>query len=466
MIAAEDRTVKADADERLVRLDGSEIADSDDDEGLIFDGVLHPEGHECEACAALTPHPISCICTDCRAEEERALAEEDALALAEWDRLSAKYEAESEAELTAWARAILRVSHGTQPEEEEDAESAPVLDPLAAYEVPLDGSAYARVARPLLQRNDGEPLFYEGKLNWLFGTPGTGKSWVALCAMQATLERGGRVIYWDHEDRASTLLARARKLGIDLTAQHREGQVRYMRPGLADYARPLGDLLDWLTRNVICNPLGVTSLVVIDSAESAGCPSDGTDVAPWIAKMLLPFMDFGVSVLVLDHVPKRKEGRPLGPIGSQHKLARVDGAALLASGVPWTQKSDGYVTLTNHKDRQGGLPAPTGKPVARIVGTHEGANLTITIVPPDAEDNPEEAFAPTLRALAERGESGVHGHRAMRNLVSGRTQQRDKTIALLVTEGLISKEKDGKKLRYRLTAVGRELLQDEDEDVG
>ena len=87
------------------------------------------------------------------------------------------------------------------------------------------------------------------------------------------------------------------------------------------------------------------ALVVIDSAESAGCPADGSDVAPWLQKIVEPFRDAGCTVLVLDHVPKRKEGRPLGPIGSQHKLAKIDGAALFVSGVPWTQKTDGHLVV-------------------------------------------------------------------------------------------------------------------------
>ena len=49
------------------------------------------------------------------------------------------------------------------------------------------------------------------------------------------------------------------------------------------------------------------TLVVIDSAESAGCPSDGADVAPWLSKLVLPFRDAGATVLVIDHVGKRRQ---------------------------------------------------------------------------------------------------------------------------------------------------------------
>ena len=172
-------------------------------------------------------------------------------------------------------------------------------------------------------------------------------------------------------------------------------------------------------------------------------------------------------MLVLDHVPKRKEGRPLGPIGSQHKLAKIDGAALFVSGIPWTQKTDGHLVLTNHKDRHGQLPAPIGKAVARLIGTHEAGSLHLSIVAPEAEDNIEEAYIPTLRALMDAGLDGVLGQVAMRELVVGRSSQRDKTISDLVDQGFILKrppERKGQKVHYSITALGLEELGDS-EDV-
>ena len=205
------------------------------------------------------------------------------------------------------------------------------------------------------------------------------------------------------------------------------------------------------------------TLVVIDSAESAGCPSDGADVAPWLAKIVLPFLEAGCTVLVLDHVPKRKESRPMGPIGSQHKLARIDGAALFVTGVPWTQKTDGHLVLTNHKDRHGQLPAPIGKAVARLIGTHERDFLALSIVAPEKEDNLEESYIPTLRALVSAGPDGVHGQKAMRELVVGRANQRDKAIGDLVDLGFILKTR-GKKVHYSITALGLEELAGDDDE--
>ena len=330
-------------------------------------------------------------------------------------------------------------------------------EPLSAFEMPMDGSDLDLAPTAMLQRKDGATLFYDGKLNFLFGVPGGGKSFVALHCVHEALLRGRRAAYWDHEDTPGTLSRRSKRMGVNLGDFWSDGQFKYLRPGLDGSTLAMAEVTAW-----IAGGDGPT-LVIIDSAESAGCPSDGADVAPWLAKIVQPFLDAGATVLVIDHVPKRKEGRPLGPIGSQHKLARVDGAALFVSGVPWTQKTDGHLVLTNHKDRHGQLPAPIGKAVARLVGVHEGDYLALSIVSPEAEDNIEEAYIPTLRALAGAGPDGVHGQKAMRDLVVGRATHRDKIISDLVARGFVVKT-SGKKVHYSITALGLEELGDSEDD--
>ena len=338
-------------------------------------------------------------------------------------------------------------------------------EPLTAFEAPMDGSDLALAPTAMLERKDGATLFYDATLNFCFGTPGGGKSWLALHCIHETLLRGRRAIYWDHEDTPGTLSRRSLKLGLDLADFWRDGQFKYLRAGMEgstkEQSRAMTEALAWVSESE------GSALVVIDSAESAGCPADGSDVAPWLEKMVQPFLDAGATVLVLDHVPKRKEGRPLGPIGSQHKLARVNGAALFISGIPWTGKADGHLVLTNHKDRHGQLPAPIGKAVARVIGTHNGESLHISIITPEAEDNIEEAYIPTLRALADAGNDGVLGQKAMRDLVVGRNNQRDKAIGDLIDLGFILKrkpERSGQKVHYSITALGLEELGDS-EDV-
>ena len=61
-------------------------------------------------------------------------------------------------------------------------------------------------------RSDGETLLYEGVANTIFGEPSSGKSWIALMAVIQQLRAGRRCIWWDNEDRATTLAKRLQLL--------------------------------------------------------------------------------------------------------------------------------------------------------------------------------------------------------------------------------------------------------------
>ena len=411
---------------------------------------------------------LDCTCKEGKMLRDRGLADERQRKLERTNKLRAT---DLEDRELAQKEAAMARREARQEAADDADESGQVEDgePLSAFEMPMDGSDLDLAPTAMLQRKDGATLLYDGKLNFLFGTPGSGKSWVALYCVIETLLRGRRAIYWDHEDTPGTLSRRSKLMGLDLAEYWRDGQFKYLRPGVEgstkpnaplDRSRAMAEALAWVKES------DGPTLIVIDSAESAGCPSDGADVAPWLAKIVQPFLDAGCTVLVLDHVPKRKEGRPLGPIGSQHKLARIDGAALFISGIPWTQKTDGHLVLTNHKDRHGQLPAPIGKAVARLIGTHEGEGLNMSIVSPETEDNLEEAYIPTLQALADASKDGIHGQKAMRDLVVGRADQRDKAIGDLVDLGFILKTpgRRGVKVHYAITALGLEELKGDDED--
>ena len=85
----------------------------------------------------------------------------------------------------------------------------------------------------------------------------------------------------------------------------------------------------------------------------------------------------------------------------------------------------------------------------------------MSIVAPETSDNIEEAYIPTLQALADAGKDGIQGQKAMRDLVVGRNNQRDKAIGDLVVMGFILKrqpERSGQKVHYSITALGLEEL--------
>jgi hypothetical protein len=71
----------------------------------------------------------------------------------------------------------------------------------------LDGTLPEPPAPDLLRRSDSNALFYAGQVNLLFGDPESGKTWVALAAVEEALHKGGTalVVDLDHNGPAATL---------------------------------------------------------------------------------------------------------------------------------------------------------------------------------------------------------------------------------------------------------------------
>ena len=314
----------------------------------------------------------------------------------------------------------------------------------------------------LLNRSDGATLLYQGKMNCLFGEPSTGKSWIALMAAYEVVLMGGKVLWWDFEDSPDTMARRAESLGALEHIQDKDN-FKWAGYSLADVTPEAGkarqELEAWLTSSDV-------SLVVLDAAESAGCPSDGADVAPWFAFHITPWIRAGCSVIWLDHVPKQREGRPAGPIGSNHKLAKVDGAALYVTGVPWSKVDGGGIKLVNHKDRHGELPAVRFKQVALVTGEHKGGKLEYRLDPPakdaDADADPiNEVMERMLYAIVEAGFDGIATQKAVRATAKARYQIADLALDQLIDDGLVERIKgEGKGYKYVSTEAGKAAMRD------
>ena len=222
---------------------------------------------------------------------------------------------------------------------------------------------------------------------------------------------------------------------------------------VVEVRRHLEQALAWL----LSAPDPRFSLVVIDSAESWGCASDGQDVAPWMVKFVDPWRKSDLAVLLLDHVPKRTKDRPPGAIGSQHKRARVDGAALRAFGRCWTKREGGAVTLANEKDRPGDLPAGMGRAVATLSGSWDASGgFSWELVAPKVEDEAEGETADletVYEAIKAAGVEGIQGARRLQRLTEiGRDKARDAADDL-ADSGRITKERKGQSFIYRAVDV-------------
>ena len=149
-----------------------------------------------------------------------------------------------------------------------------------------------------LTRSDRATLLYEGRFNTIYGETAMGKTWMAIMTVIQRLRAGRRVVWWDSEDRVTTLALRLQLLkATDLI-------------GVPELA--------WITGDIHDSPLAMAEalahlqggngpgLVVIDSATSFGCPSDGGDVSAWLQAYIDPWWNAGHTVLLVDHVPKQK----------------------------------------------------------------------------------------------------------------------------------------------------------------
>lgn len=217
----------------------------------------------------------------------------------------------------------------------------------------------------ILRRNDGKAIFYPGRVNSMYGRSESAKSWVAMYACVQEMSIGERVIYVDLEDDPAMTIHRLRCLGAG------DDDVRYN----FTYLRPEGPHAN-MQRDTWGNekrsPLGELNaalweaaleqhrpgLVVVDGMSVLyglhGLNTNDVTSTDVITNWLKKVTDNGRrTVIVIDHTSKGAE-KGSSPIGSQHKISMVQGAAIQV--VPVVQPMPGrlgHVELCIGKDRPG-----------------------------------------------------------------------------------------------------------------
>jgi AAA domain/DnaB-like helicase N terminal domain len=171
----------------------------------------------------------------------------------------------------------------------------------------------------ILPRADGQCLIYPQRVHVFAGEPGSGKTFLACVGIASELAAGRRAAMIDFEDRAAGVYSRLRGLGC--TEDQLVTLFRYSRPRL-----PLTER----ARLHLELAISGASLVIIDGVTEAMTaeglkPGDLSDVATFYGRLPRVIADHGPAVVLIDHVPKDKETRGSWAIGSQHKIAGVDG---------------------------------------------------------------------------------------------------------------------------------------------
>jgi hypothetical protein len=276
----------------------------------------------------------------------------------------------------------------------------------------------------MLRRDDGHALLYASKTHSFIGQPESGKTWAALVPVADEIRAGRHAFYVDFEDSAKGIGRRLVEMGVPQAAliEH----LHYFRPRkhltrtpgaeralmfAGDRFRPTVVVLD-----------GVTEAMALHGWNA----NDAGDVALFYDAMPRRWERTGAVVVTIDHVVKAKDERGRYALGSQHKLAglngpvyRFDVESTLAPG------RIGKVKMTVSKDREG--------EVRRVAGGGDLAGyLTLTPVP-EREGNPRglevTVKAPSYEEDARRVNEVLDKMRAWLAEQEGKVSQRQAEAA-------------------------------------
>lgn len=262
----------------------------------------------------------------------------------------------------------------------------------------LDGDLPEPPEPQLGRRTDGVHLFYAGQVNWLFGDPESGKSWLCLACVVEALNAGRRVLIIDLDHNgAPATVRRLLDMGAPDERLRDPDRFRYCEPeDHAELCRVIEDCKAWRPAVAIVDSVG--ELLPLTGA-SSNSPDDFTTAH---SNVLKPLARAGAAVIAVDHLAKGADSRAVGPTGSAAKRRAIGGVSLrMKVKTPFTPGRGGSAVLVINKDRHGGLrqhcPFGDREPVA---GTFKLLAFTDDVLewvihpPADGERNDDEA-APT-----------------------------------------------------------------------
>lgn len=194
-----------------------------------------------------------------------------------------------------------------------------------------------------------EGILLKGKVHQIFAAPGCGKSWLALWLAKKLINQGERVLYLDTENGPRIIAERLEALGTE-TEKLEEYLHYYPDPDLPMTEEGTEAYVHLLEK---VDP----ALVVFDSwvnfLSGAGLDENvSSDIAKWAIKFSRPARRMGITVILLDHVPK--DGTTAR--GSGRKKEEVDIQWQLKNPKPFDRSTMGRIQLNREKERLGWLP--------------------------------------------------------------------------------------------------------------
>ena len=317
---------------------------------------------------------------------------------------------------------------------------------------------YRPTAPDILERADGQPLAYRGKINSLFGESGSGKTWVALLACAQAIWAGHGAVFIDLEDSPTSVAERMMLLGV--TRDELYTRFAYIRPSDPSAHGVIDELAHVETAIAATG----ATVVVIDSLGEAMSldavkPNEDDAVAYWHLRVARRLAALGPAVILLDHIVKSRDAPELFAIGSQRKRAAIDGHAMRVDVLePFSRDKGGRLKLTSAKDRHGTFAR--GQVVGEMTFAASPNGLDANLVAPVGRDDNGAVFRPT--ALMERISRWLEQHHGawsqneIEKNVSGRGAGKRIALQILVDEGYVAQEQAQRGHQYQTCKPYRE----------
>jgi len=291
--------------------------------------------------------------------------------------------------------------------------------------------------------SEGKPLLYRGAIHIVYGKPSTFKSWFAV-----NLLAQADVRLWDFENGDASTMQRLQALGID-----REKANGYTVPGSES------DILDRVDEYIHTKP----DILVIDGfsgfAEAMDINGEANnDVGRAFSKVFFPLKKAGITVVILDHLPKDASNLDY-PIGAQAKRSQADVAILFKH-----TKSPSTVEIFVSKDRHGAISSrcESGS-VPRRFGTlnlaSSGEEIFLSVSPAYSASINGAEISETEADLLEQiyrflEENPRQTKSAIENAIPGKTERKRKALQLLMDNAFVVVEPVGTSLIH---SIGKPL---------
>ncbi len=298
-----------------------------------------------------------------------------------------------------------------------------------------------------LERTDGVPLLYPGKVHAFNAESETGKSMLAIYCCAERLLLGEHVGYIDFEDSARGVIDRL--LGFGVAPAVALERFHYVRPD---------DPIDGGAKLRVREMLKVfpMTLVVIDGVAEALSLSGwdentASDIAAFYNTLPRVISREGATVILIDHLVKDKEKQGNDARGSGAKRAGIDGAAFKLETIkPFVRGGQGVAKVVLTKDRPGWVrPSAAGRSIAEM---HLSSNvdtgaITCELRPPTSSTDGDGHFRPTVlmervSILLEASTVGVT-QRWVEREAKGTASHVRTALAVLVEEGYVEVEEGG-----------------------